>query len=76
MTTYAVAIRGEEDATRTTSDVDEALDWYTNACTEVIDPEGDLTYASLSVDGIVWASAQEGGIQPDGGEVINLKAVA
>lgn len=76
MTTYTVAIKGEQDGptAKSTPDLDSALDWYTNACTAVMEPEEDCSFASLSVDGVMWAVIQEGGIPPGGGEVIDLQA--
>jgi hypothetical protein len=71
MTTYVVAIReeGEAEATaRSTDNMDDALDWFTNAATEVMDQESEVTFASFSVDGALWGVLQEGGINPPDGE--------
>ena len=77
MTKYTVAIKGEADGptAKSTDDLDDALDWYTNACTAVMDPEEDLQAASLAVVGVVWAIIQENGVGGDGpGEVVELQA--
>lgn len=74
MTKYTVAVRGEGDIeARTTYDLDEALDWFTNACTEVMEKQGELTFASLTADGVMHGLINSDGIAPDG-EVVRLKA--
>lgn len=69
MTKFTVSITGEGGAVdaKDTQDADDALDWFTNAATEVMDEESDITAASLAVDGAVWGSIQEGGLEPDDG---------
>lgn len=65
MTTYIVAITEEgegEPTSRPTENLDDALDWFTNAAEEVMDDESDVTAASLTVDGVLWGFLQEGGI--------------
>lgn len=70
MSKYTVSIKGDGDATaRSTEDLDEALDWFTNAVTDVMDPaeDGDeLTHAMLIVDGVTCAICAIGGIGPTG----------
>jgi hypothetical protein len=75
MTKFTVAIKGDdgEVTARSTEDLDDALDWFTNAVTEVMDPEEDLSFASLSVAGQVWGMIQHGGLSPDG-EVVQIRA--
>lgn len=78
MTSYTVAIRGEDDASpqaRSTDDVDDAVDWFTNAIDAVMDPEADANFASLTVDGKIWGVIQEGGLRPDGAEIIDIEQV-
>jgi hypothetical protein len=70
MSNYTVAIKGEGEATaRSTEDLDEALDWFTNSVTLVMDPaeeDDDVTHATLQVDGITVAIVAIGGIGPTG----------
>jgi hypothetical protein len=68
---YTVAITGEEDTSKDTNDLDAALDWFTNACTAVMDPEDDVSSATFKVNGETWGYMVEGG-PPGGGEVIDL----
>lgn len=78
MTTYTVAVQ-EADAgptAQSTADLDDALDWFTNGCTEVMDPESDVTFATLAVDGVICGAIRAGGLSPEGGEVVALRQVA
>lgn len=80
MTKYTVEIRerdGQAGEDQSTEDVDEALDWFTNAATEVIEDDGGLELATLKVGDFVWGVIERGGIMPpDGGEVVSLRKVA
>lgn len=67
MTKYTVAVNGDEGpSARSTEVLDDALDWFTNAVTEVLDPAepaGDLvTFASLSIGGKLHAVVQADGL--------------
>lgn len=76
MTSYTVANQsdGSGPAAQSTQDLDEAIDWYTNAVEAVMDQESDVTYAAISVDGVIWGEIRENGLAPQGGgEVIDLK---
>lgn len=75
MTRFTVSIRTDGAATaQSTDDLDAALDWFTNAATEVMDDESDLDLATIQVDGVIWGKIEAGGIEPDpGGEVIPLR---
>lgn len=79
MPNYTVAVHGEDGPNaRTTTDVDDALDWFTNACTAILDPGADdpeVTFASLSVDGVIWGMVRGDGLDGDGGEVVPLRKV-
>lgn len=74
MTTYTVAIKSGEsgDTSQSTQELDDALDWFTNACTAVMDSEDDVESASLSVDGLICGIIQEPG-EGDDGRVVELK---
>lgn len=69
MTTYTVEVRDDdgEPKSRSTEALDDALDWYTNAVEAVMDDEHELTFAALTVDGVVWGMIQENGLTPGGG---------
>lgn len=74
MTKYTVAVKGEGDAEmRSTDDLDDALDWFTNACTEVMSADADLEFASLVIDGVVHGVINAAGIDPDD-HVLEMKA--
>lgn len=77
MTKYTVAVHGEEGPNaQTTENVDDALDWFTNACTAVVDPGPDdpeVAFASFAVDGVIWGMVRAGGLDGDGGEVVQLR---
>lgn len=77
MTTYTVAIHAEEDGptAQSTADLDDALDWFTNACTDVMDPEGAVSFATLAVDGVIVGAIKAGGLAPEGGEVLQMRKV-
>lgn len=70
MSVYTVSIKGEGEATaRTTEDLDEGLDWFTNAVTAVLDPDDDAdapTHALLQIDGITVAIVAISGVSPTG----------
>lgn len=55
---------GEETA-QETADLDEALDWFTNACTLVADPDNQLAKVEFAAGGTVWGVFEEDGITPD-----------
>jgi hypothetical protein len=76
---FAVTVKDEDAAepiTRRTRNMDEALDWFTNAATEVVENESPFVFASIEVDGVIWGEIREGGIEPmgdgGGGEVVQL----
>jgi hypothetical protein len=71
--TVSLRREGGEWQSRSTADLDEALDWFTNAVTSVMDDGSDFEFASLAVDGVICGMIQEGGIPPSG-EVIDMKA--
>jgi hypothetical protein len=73
---YTVTIVDEDQAepeSKTTADLEEALDWFTNAASEVMEGESEIVMASIAVDGKLWGLVREGGLEPPGeGEVIPL----
>lgn len=75
MTKYTVAIRSTDaaDEARSTDELDDALDWFTNAATEVMDDESPVTFASLAVNGVQCGMIEEPGMAPEGGEVVRLR---
>lgn len=76
---FSVTIVDEESpdpATQTTADIDEALDWFTNAVTEVLEGDSEVVFASITVDGVLWGEVREGGLargDDGGGEVVPLR---
>lgn len=78
LTTYTVAIQEEDGGptAKSTKDLEEALDWFTNAVDDVMDLEGHVVFATLSVNGLIYGAIRAGGLAPEGGEVVNLRKVA
>ena len=67
---YMVSVLDEEKPapeSRTTEDEEEALDWFTNAASEVFDTESPIIAASIRVDGQPWGMVTEGGLDPPAG---------
>jgi hypothetical protein len=64
---FAVEITADDGPeVQTTTDVNEALDWFTNACTEIFEEESGVNIATLVVDGVEWGRIEFGG--PGGSE--------
>lgn len=78
LTTYTVAIQEEDGGptAKSTQDLEEALDWFTNAVDDVMDQDGHVIFATLAVNGVITGMIRAGGLAPEGGEVINLRQVA
>jgi hypothetical protein len=71
MSDYTVTIVDEDQAepeAKTTADLDEALDWFTNAASEVMEGESEIVMASIAVDGKLWGLVREGGLEPPAGD--------
>jgi hypothetical protein len=78
MTTFTVAIHTGEGGpeARSTADLDDALDWFTNAVTAVMDSDDATTFATLAADGVICGAIREGGLGGDGERLAPLRAVA
>ncbi len=76
---YEVTCVDEDEpgpVSKTTEDLDEALDWFTNAASEVFEAESPIVMASITVDGKLCGLVREGGLEqpPAGdGEVIPMR---
>jgi hypothetical protein len=75
---YTVTIVEEdiaEPSAQTTGDEQEAMDWFTNAASEVLEGDSEVVYAKVEVDGVLWGEIREGGLVPPagGGEVVPLR---
>lgn len=76
MTTYVVAIETEGSGReeRPTTDLEDALDWFTNACTAVMDEEDDVIRAELRAGRVLVGVIAAAGVTPDpGGEVVEMR---
>ena len=76
MTRYIVTAEGDPESPMATADFDEALDWFTNACTEVMAEDGNLESASISRDGVLHGQIYRNPPSVDTDEFINLRKVA
>ena len=68
---YEVTVIDEEEAapdSRTTQDLEEAVDWFTNAASEVFDHESPIIAAAIRVDGKPWGMVTENGLDPPAGD--------
>lgn len=67
-----------EEIPQETAKLDDALDWFTNACTLVADPDNQLARVEFAVGGVVWGVMAEGGLDEEdpGEEKPALRAIA